>query len=343
MPSELGSVKAARDDPVGKVGGGARRVANLPAIESLAPASRHAFRLAVVDGPDGPVEIPVNISIGNRPGPRLVAVAGVHGNEVEGPAALIDVWDELRDVSFAGAVVVVPVANAPAFKAARRMSPQDGLDMNRIFPGRPDGTLTERIASRLFEDVVLGADFLLSMHSWYAGAIVLPYIEVPRSGPTAVASRAAARTFGPQFVEPLDWHPGLLVSAAGRAGIPAMEPEIGGLGASFAEQRTLYRSGLRNLLKHLGMIPGHAEMEEAPRLVTRTAVTTPSGGFLRPLVDVGAAIRVGALIAQVCDLNGFGLVDVAAPASGVIAALQLAPAVEPGDEIAVIFRPGDVA
>jgi predicted deacylase len=343
MSSEIGSIQASRDDGAGKGGSDARQVDDLPPIESLARGSRHAFRLTVADGPDGAVDIPVNISIGTRPGPRLVVVAGVHGNEVEGPAAVLEVWDELRDLSVAGTMIVVPVANPPAFWAARRMSPYDGLDMNRIFPGRRDGLLTERIASRLFEEVVLGADFLLSTHSWYAGAVVVPYVEVPRSGPTAAASRAAARIFGPRFVAPLDWHPGLLVSTAGHAGIPAIEPEIGGLGASIAEQRALYRSGIHNLLKHLGMVPGPPEVEEPPRLVTRTAVTTPRSGFLRTAVELGTPIDEGAPIAQVCDLNGLGLADIAAPASGLIAALQLAPAVEAGAEVGVIFHPGDLA
>ena len=227
--------------------------------DALPLRSRHRFALLVADRPDGSsLALPVLVMVGQRPTPRLVCVAGVHGDEHEGVTALLELWEELEPEALQGTVVMVPVANPPAFAANARVNPQDPVDMNRVFPGRADGRITERLAYHLFHSVVTGADLVLSMHGWSSGALVLPYVEYPRDSPVTPASRAAARAFGLDTLEPLDWHPGLLCAACNRAGIPAIEPEIGGLGYTEDARRALYKRGTRALMQHLGILPGHA-------------------------------------------------------------------------------------
>jgi predicted deacylase len=293
--------------------------------------------LACGPGPDREVFVPVNVAVGNRSRPRVVAVAGVHGDEHEGPSALLDVWDDLTDESLEGTLVAVPVANPTAFRANQRTSPLDGLDLNRVFPGRPDGMPTEQLAHRLFEQVVIGADFVISMHSWYARTNVVPYVEVPANGASATASLEAACSFGLDYVEPLEWHAGLLGAAASRAGIPSMEPEIGGLGVTTTEGRTLYRTGLRGLLRHLGMLAAAPVDQKCPTLVKRTEVLAPTGGFLRPLIEIGTPVVAGMRLARICDLSGSLLADIVAPTSGVLAGVRLAAAVAADELVALIF------
>ncbi len=162
-------------------------------------------------------------------------------------------WDEIEPSDLAGTLVLVPAANPPAFRAGERRNPEDSLDMNRIFPGRADGTITERLAHRLFHDVVAGADFVLSLHGWGRGALVVPYTEYPRDSPVTQPSRAAARAFGLEWIEAFDWPPGMLVAVCARHGIPAIEPEIGGLEITVSERRALYKRCTRNLMSHLGL------------------------------------------------------------------------------------------
>ena len=126
-------------------------------VEALAPRSLHAFDFAVVRLADGSwLTVPVKVAVGNRPRPRLVALAGVHGDEPEGMLSLLDFWDTCDPGRLQGTVILVPVANPPAFAAHQRRSPLDGLDLNRTFPGKADGTPSERLAYRLLHEVIAG-------------------------------------------------------------------------------------------------------------------------------------------------------------------------------------------
>jgi predicted deacylase len=312
---------------------------------ALPLGSRQRFHLQVANRPDGgPLRLPVLVMVGQSRTPRLVCVAGVHGDEHEGVTALLELWDELEPASLQGTLVLVPVANPPAFAANARRNPYDPVDMNRLFPGRADGGITERLAYQLFHTVVADADFVLSMHGWSNGALVLPYVEYPRRSPLTDASRAAARAFGLDTLAALDWHPGLLCAACNRAGISAIEPEIGGLGCTLPERRGLYRRvyrrGVHNLLRHLQMLPGAPELPAAVYEVTRHEVFAPEGGIVRRRVEIGASVQAGDPLASVTDLTGAPLVQVASPAAGTVAMLRLAAPVQPGDLLALIFAPG---
>src|SRR2546427_10318365 len=106
--------------------------------------SRRRRRFDVTTMPDGStLSIPLNVITGSRRHPRLLAVAGHHGDEQEGPAALISLWGRLEPSSMHGSGVILPVLNGPAFQAVRRTRHDGGPDINRIFPGQPGGTGNE--------------------------------------------------------------------------------------------------------------------------------------------------------------------------------------------------------
>jgi len=305
----------------------------------LALGARHRFLLPAGAMSDGTtVGLPVLVVVGHVRWPRLVCVAGIHGNEPEGITALLELWDEIDPGELQGTLVLVPVANPPAFRAGERRNPHDGLDMNRIFPGSATGTITERLAHRLYEDVMVGADFALTLHGWSRGGMVTPYVEYPRAGEASTASRAAAMAFGLDWIEAFDWPPGMLAAVCARNGVPAIEPEIGGLECTLPERRSLYKRGVRNLMRHLGLLAGTPEFERAAQEVTRAEVTAPTGGVIRRLREIGDPVEAGDPVATIGDLLGRPLVDVRAPMAGCIAAQRLAAAVSPGEQIAVIFH-----
>jgi len=316
------------------------QVDSLPDFGQLPPASRHSYLLRVTPMADGSsLCLPVNVLVGKEAGPHLLMVAGVHGNEYEGITAQYELWEELSPEEVSGAVVMVPVANPPAFRVGQRRNPEDMLDMNRVFPGKPDGTVTEQLAYRLYHDVAAKVDMVLSMHGWTHGSLVVPYTEYPRDLPVTEASRAAAVAFGLEYIEAFDWHPGLLVAACANAGIPAIEPEIGGLSCTVPERRVRYKQGALNLMCHLGMLPGDPDPPGEVREVTRTMHFAPVGGVLRRHKELGDAVQPGDTIATICDLNGAPLESVQAPGEGFVAAQLLAATVNPGDLVAVIFIP----
>src|SRR5262245_9201309 len=109
--------------------------------------------------PDGAqLTIPTQVICGRAAGPRLIAMAGVHGDELEGTRALQALMRSVDPAGLTGTLVVVPVANPPAYLARTRRSAVDGVDLNRVFPGRPDGTVSERLAHTICYEICSGAD-----------------------------------------------------------------------------------------------------------------------------------------------------------------------------------------
>ena len=315
-------------------------VRTLPGLNQLPAGTRQAFSLTVAMMADGTeLSLPVNVLVGWRDTPRLLMVAGVHGNEYEGITAQMELWQELDPAALAGTVVMVPVANPPAFRPARRRNPLDEVDMNRAFPGDLEKSVTHRLAHRLFHDVLPGCNLLLSMHGWTATGVVTPYVEYPKASPVTPASRAAALAFGLDYVEAFEWLPGLFVEAACRAGIPAIEAEIGGANATFAERRELYKQGALNLMRHLGILPAERAVRVLPREITRTELAAPVGGIFMRAVETEETVEAGQALAAILDFHGNVLAEINAPTAGIVATIHLPAAIEPGDTAVIIFHP----
>lgn len=311
-------------------------------LRCLARGARYRFSVPVTSSPDGStVSIPVNVIRGLSDGPSLLIVAGVHGDEHEGPTSLISLWNGLRPEELRGTVVMVPVLNAPAFRAARRWSLEDDVDLNRNFPGEEGGTLTHRIARVFCEEILVEADLVLSMHGWTAGYLVQPYVEFPGRGATSAAAYAAARSFGLPLLNPLDAGPGRLMTVASERGIPLIEVEIGGQGSTLGDRRRLYEAGTRNLLRHLGQIDGEAPSPPAQIHVGRSERVAPAGGLLRPEVAVGDRVAEGQTLATLHDLNLRLLARIAAPATGVVGVLRLSASTMAGQLVATVFSATD--
>lgn len=315
------------------------------ALNDLEAGSRHAFDLRVsrlADGRD--VTIPVNVLCGTRPGPCLVAVAGIHGDEADGIMALMDLWGELAPDDVTGRLVLVPVANLPAFQADQRRSPLDDLDLNRLFPGNPDGSPSERLAAVLFEEVIKTADFVFSLHGFTYQADVIDYVEFNHLLPEiAEASYRACQASGFNVIRISSWPQGLMTNAANRAGIPGMEAEVGGLGIARADYIARYKGYTRALMQHLGMLPGVPPANLAPRLVESFEVMAPTGGVLRMRVELGDEVQVGDVLATIHDLHGNELAAVRAPDGGLIGARLGYISVNPGDRLLRMLRDVDTA
>jgi uncharacterized protein len=316
------------------------RVDHLPKPETWVAGTRRAFALHVARMADGTeISLPVNILIGKKKNPRLLMVAGVHGNEYEGITAQLELWQELDPVSLDGTIVMVPMANPPAFRTIRRRNPADEIDMNRIFPGDPEKSITHRLAYILFREALPGSNLLLSMHGWTSNGLILPYVEYPKGSEVTEASRQAALAFGVDYVEAFDWIPGLLVETACKIGIPSIEPEIGGANTSQPERRELYKRGTLNLLSLLGILPDTKSKPNVAREVTRTEITASVGGVFIQKVVVGEQVNEGQLLAQILDFHANPLAEIRAPRPGLVATINLHTAIEPGDPVTVLFHP----
>jgi predicted deacylase len=266
-----------------------------------------------------------------------VAIAGIHGDEPEGILALMELWDELS-VDFRGRLVIVPVAHPSAFEAGQRRSPVDGLDLNRSFPGRNDGSPTERLAHLITSQIVGHADFLCTLHSWFATGTTLPFVEVwSDRSPLAERGYQAALASGFERIRITSWPEGLLVRIANETGIPGIEMEIGGSGRSESGNRQAYKAHLTALMQHLGMLDGkpaphsHAARYEGRHVVSRC------GGVLQLCITLGATVRTGDVLCRVQDLHGETIEEMLAPMAGVVVAHRQFASTSPGDLICTVF------
>lgn len=289
---------------------------------------------------DGGVwRLPLLRAVGATPGPRLAVLGAVHGDEYDGPEVIHRVFESLDPAALRGEVVMVPVCNVPAYEACARVSPVDGANLARVFPGKPDGTLTERIAHALTERVIRGADALIDVHSGGL-AYTIPTLVGYTHGdaPLHRANRALAEAFGAPVIwaHPAPIPPGRSLSAADALGVPSIYTEAPGGGRVTADTLATFVRGAFNVMRHLGMLDGAPVAEPAPRRLIGDGnldqvTASPCAGHFRadvtPLQHVSAGQRLGV----VYNLLGESLADVRAMRDGVVILLRTMHRVNAGD------------
>ncbi len=311
--------------------------------EKLKFDSRNLLKLELAGFTDGiRIEIPFFALLGEKRRPRALLIAGVHGDEYEGVAVLQDLAKEIDPKELRGLLTIVPVANPQAFYAGTRRNPVDLEDLNRSFPGDPEGTTSERLAYLLFNEIVLGNEYILSMHCWSKEATVIPYVEYPDEE-TLVGRKsfAAASALGLEFLHPYKWHPGLLVASAIRCRIPAIEPEIGGMGTLTPSGQRTYRDLVYRFLQHLKILePGNSLNEPPsprPKIVDHTDCLANFAGLFRSRVSPGEPVEKDNLLGTVHGLAGECLEEIRAPQAGTIGILRSFCSVQPGDRLVQVF------
>jgi predicted deacylase len=244
----------------------------------------------------------------------------------------------------AGRLLVVPVANPPAFAARTRTTPSDGANLARCFPGRPDGNDTERIADVLAGQVIAPADLLIDLHS--AGAAYsMPVFVGCVGGDGAVAERsvAAATVFG----APLGWqhavmNPGRSLSVALDLGIPGIYVEGGGGAALVGAEVACYVDGVLDVLATGGQLAARPPRPPTSRWViggdgdVDASLSTPVAGWCVTAVAAGDSVVEGQVIAEVIDGDAEVAARVVAPRDATVMMLRRHAEVAAGDGIAML-------
>jgi predicted deacylase len=293
--------------------------------------------------------IPVTVVRGARPGPVLALVAGIHGSEYAPILALQALRPMLDPAAVAGTVVVVHVANVPAFQGRTiYVGPLDRKNLNRSFPGKAEGTLTERIAHAITAEVLAKADYVLDIHSGDANESLRPsytgyYAEA--GGPEVIEkSRELAVAFGLEYIVkfrgdlPRDraiW----CGSAAVALGIPAIDVESGELGRTESARIEPIVQGALRVMKHLKMLGGEPTPARNPLFIeSRSNVVSELDGiwYSEAGVQAGQYVRKDALLRRITDYFGRELLEVRAPASGLLLMMLGTPPVNGGDTVAVV-------
>lgn len=280
--------------------------------------------------------VPVVELRGGSPGPTLGVIAGVHGDEVECVDALV-AW--LADATLVrGRLLAVPVCHPAALEAGTRLGP-DGVDLNRVFPGVVDGTPTEQLARGVADALLPELDLLLTLHSWHRSGETVTYVEYPLPGtgaPDVVArSRELAHAVGAAYVEGWDWPRGLLPAAAVRAGVPAAELEVGGLGRHTTAGRADAVRAIEGAAQLAGLLD--APPADGGAEVRRHWLNAEVAGRVAQRRERGTPVARGELVAEIHDLHGQPLQHLTAPEDGVVAIHVTYGRVEAGDPVAVVF------
>jgi predicted deacylase len=283
------------------------------------------------------IEIPLILANGAGDGPVLWIDGAIHGDEPEGPLAVLQLMERLDPATLRGAVVGVPVVNVGAFEASQRGNPLDlfTYDLNRIYPGRPDGHLTERIAYAHYTALVECADLEVSIHSGGAHS----YLAYAQFFTPTPAGMELAKAMGPRWDLLLKSHSdrGSPQAAMKQHGKPAITVELGGLcdtfPGRFQANGTALVEGFQNIMRHYKMIPGTAEY--ARRWMVgqqKTVVLAPASGLWvsEPSV-LRQLVRQGDRLARIYSLAGDAVADIRAPFDGIPFGMRTNPSVQLGD------------
>jgi N-alpha-acetyl-L-2,4-diaminobutyrate deacetylase len=295
----------------------------------------------------GAVMIPVTV-VRDGPGPTALLTGGNHGDEYEGPIALFKLARSLRAEQVRGRVIIIPAMNYPAFLVARRTSPLDDRNLNRIFPGHPDGSPSERIADYFTRYLLPLADVVLDYHSGGKTLDFLPLAaihELDDPVQTGVCQAALTAFNAPYslMMREMDAR-GMYDTTAEAMGRVFVTTELGGAGTATAKSVGIAERGVRNLLIHAGILEGEIELRPTIWLQMpdeRCFVTSRHGGLLELLVDLGEPVEAGQPIGWIHPIERTGESPVAyhAGLGGVLAARHVPGLIKTGDCLAVIAVP----
>ncbi len=290
--------------------------------------------------------------IGDGNGPTVLFTGANHGDEYEGPLALLDLVSTLDAEKVRGRIIVLPALNYPALMAGTRLSPIDGVNMNRAFPGQRDGTLTRMIADYVTRNLLPLADIVVDLHSGGGSMIFAPSVVMHRLDDADREARtlAAIKAFGAPFamvLTELD-SGGMLDSTVEDMGKIFISTELGGGAFVSPASARVARRGVRNLLCHFGLLDEPVRDPSADGDPASRVIDVPDEGFAmafgdglyEPFVEVGEPVHAGQALGQAYhpDRLGEAATVIACPCDGVLVTRAGRGWIKRGDTVAVVGR-----
>jgi predicted deacylase len=313
--------------------------------------SRFSGYLAVPKKEGVGTEIPYTVIHGAKKGPVLALVAGVHACEYPPILALYRLKDAIDPKTLRGTVLMVHIANLPSFK--RRTIyyvPDDWKNLNRVFPGDPEGTLSQRIAAVLNEEVIKRADVLLDMHCGDANEALIPYSYWMISGDKKFDAKTRDLTlaFGLPYIiidetRTKDLKDSkYLGNTAILQGKPAVTTESGCLGRTDEESVSRNVAGVWSVMRHLGMVPGDPAPAADPLWIDKYEVVYSKwDGLFAPRLGMGYYVKQGQVVGTVTDYLGQVKEDVKAPFTGILLYVIGTPPCNAGEPLFEVGRVRD--
>lgn len=281
---------------------------NIEGIEASAGMLTKGY-VRLGDYPDAPMMAPMMIARGKKPGPTLWVQCLIHGPEVVGPISVARFLRGIDLADLAGTIVALQVANPLGLRAYNRLTPQDGANLNRIFPGKPDGTVSEQLAHRVLELAMRHGDVMLDLHS--GGDLTITAFYVIYAKFDSEASRESARLAASvgsryQWGSDEDWLQGACFTNFTKlSGKPSIIVESGGGGRVTDADLANFQIALHGLSRALKMLPGDIPVAKDIRGGGNAVhLKARHGGFWNPLVAPGEDMVSGQEIGRVIDVFG---------------------------------------
>jgi uncharacterized protein len=313
---------------------------------TAAPGQKAYGTIEVPAGVDPALSIPVFVANGAKPGPVLALVSGAHGTEYASIIALEKVIERIDPATLSGTVIVVPLLNINSFeKKVPHVNPIDNKSMNRFYPGRIDGTQTDRALFMMTKEVVDKCNYLIDLHGGDLDESLRPYSYWPLTGNAQQDSvtKEMVLAFGLDHIiisadRPKDPAASrYLDNTANTRGKPAIAVEAGYAGTTDTDDIEVLANGCINVMHYLKMLPGAVAPVANPVWIEKVeTVASDQNGIFYPLVKRGTYVQQGMKIGYVTDYLGRPLFDARATASGIVLYVCAVPTMTKGATIANI-------
>jgi len=300
--------------------------------------------IEVPAGSDAALSIPVAVVQGTKPGPVLALVSGAHGTEYASIIALEKLIGLINPAEISGTVIIVPLVNIPSFEQkVPHVNPIDRKSMNRFYPGKVDGTQTERASFYITKEVVDRCDHLIDLHGGDTDESLRPYSYWTKTGNAKQddVSREMVIAFGLDHIiistdRPKDPQASrYLENTATTRGKPSITVEAGFAGTVETDDVNRLVSGCFSVMRYLKMLPGVPSTIEHPVWIEKVVtVTSEQTGIFYPLVNRGSYVEQGMRLGYVTDYVGKTVFEARAPVSGIVLYICAVPSMTKSATIA---------
>jgi predicted deacylase len=294
------------------------------------------------------VMVPITL-VARGKGPTVLVLGGNHGDEYQGQIAAMKLARQLTPEMVTGRIILIPSLNLPAARAATRLSPLDGMNMNRAFPGEAEGPVTSQIAHYLRTGLFPLSDVVIDMHSGGRSMEFVPcsHMHLVPDREQRAKMFAAMLAWGTEFcfIYADIAGTGLLPVEAENQGKLVITTELGGGECIPASVHRIAQSGLRNVLIHVGALKGREQLRKAPAIITQATnredyILAPESGIFEITIDLGEKVKKGQIVGYIHHLERPDRApeEIVAASSGYLITMRAPCLTQQGDCVAVIAR-----
>jgi N-alpha-acetyl-L-2,4-diaminobutyrate deacetylase len=294
------------------------------------------------------VMIPITV-VSRGKGPTVLVLGGNHGDEYQGQIAIMKLARDLTPEKVTGRVILIPSLNLPAARAATRLSPLDGMNMNRAFPGDAEGSVTSQIAHYLRTVLFPISDVVIDIHSGGRSMEFVPcaHMHLVPDRDQRAKMFAAMLAWGTEFcfIYADIAGTGLLPVEAENQGKLVITTELGGGECIPASVHRIAQSGLKNALIHVGALKGREQPRTAPAIITQATnrddyLLAPESGIFEVALDLGAKVKKGQAVGWIHHLERPDRApeQMFAASSGYLITMRAPCLTQQGDCVAVIAK-----